>query len=193
MQLIRPDGDATPGFIAALERGWSPNPMRAEAASEALAQLRADPVAYVAGLDDPEGCGPPRLLPGGGTAPALCNVRRWIWDGEFCGVIGLRWQKGTVQLPDDVMGHIGYGVVPWKRGRGYATQALARVLPLAREAGLPFVELTTDPDNSASRRVIEKNGGVFIERFVRPAAFGSTEALRYRITLGGLASGAPAT
>jgi predicted acetyltransferase len=167
--------------------------MRVEASAEALAQLQADTAAFVASLDDPEGHGPPRNLPGGGTAPALCNIRRWIWDGEFCGVIGLRWQKGTVQLPVDVMGHIGYGVVPWKGGRGYASQALACMLPLARAAGLPYVELSTDPGNVASRRVIEKNGGVFVERFVRPAALGSTEALRYRIELGSSGSEAPVT
>jgi predicted acetyltransferase len=193
MELIRPSLHAVPEYRDALVQGWSPNPMRADAATEALTQLHADPAAYVAGLDDPEGRGPARALPGGGTAPALCNVRRWIWDGDFCGVIGLRWQKGTVALPADVLGHIGYGVVPWKRGRGYASLALARMLPIARAAGLPYVDVSTDPDNAASRRVIEKNGGVFVERFVRPAAFGATEALRYRIELGGSASELAAT
>ena len=56
-----------------------------------------------------------------------------MWDGEFCGSIGFRWQPGTSTLPPYVLGHIGYAVVPWKRGRGYATQALALLLPEARK------------------------------------------------------------
>ncbi|MET0606665.1 MAG: GNAT family N-acetyltransferase, partial [Beijerinckiaceae bacterium] len=50
----------------------------------------------------------------------------------------------------------------WKNGRGYATEALRLILPVARELGLPFVTITCDSDNYASRRVIEKNGGVLV-------------------------------
>ncbi len=45
------------------------------------------------------------------------------------------------------------------------------------------VEITTDPDNAASRRVIEANGGAEVEEFFRPAAYGGTRAVRYRIKL----------
>lgn len=71
--------------------------------------------------------------------------------------------------------------MPWKQGRGIATAALAAMLPEAWAVGLCFVELTTDPDNIASQRVIEANGGVFHERFVKPPQYGSREGLRYRI------------
>ena len=95
----------------------------------------------------------------------------------------LRWQPGTHALPPHCLGHIGYAVVPWKQRRGYATRALALLLPQARAEGMSYVEITTDPENIASRRVIEANGGVLIERFVKPAQFGSTPGLRYRVTL----------
>lgn len=45
------------------------------------------------------------------------------------------------------------------------------------------IEITTDPQNLASQRVIEANGGVLHERFVEPPQFGSTPGLRYRIAL----------
>jgi predicted acetyltransferase len=106
-----------------------------------------------------------------------------MWDGEFCGSIGFRWQHGTSSLPSYCLGHIGYSVVPWKRRRGYATQALALLLPEARREGLDHVELTTDPDNLASQKVITANGGVFIERFKADAAYGGKEELRFRIAL----------
>jgi predicted acetyltransferase len=43
------------------------------------------------------------------------------------------------------------------------------------------VEITTDPDNIASLRVIEANGGIFIEHFIKPQQFGSKPGLRFRI------------
>jgi predicted acetyltransferase len=73
--------------------------------------------------------------------------------------------------------------VPWKQGRGYATQALAQTLPEAAAEGLRYVELTCDPDNIASQRVIEANGGVFVERFLKPEQHGGMPALRFRIAL----------
>jgi predicted acetyltransferase len=184
MQLIRPQSEHLASFIDALERGWAPNSMRgADSTREELARVRADPVAYIAGMDDREARNPPFDLPDGTKFGPLPSICRWIWDGEFCGSVSLRWQPGSMELPCEILGHIGYGVVPWKQGRGYARLALAQMLELARAEGLPFVDLTTDPSNAASRRVIEANGGVFVETFRRRASYGGTEALKYRIHL----------
>jgi predicted acetyltransferase len=57
------------------------------------------------------------------------------------------------------------------------------LLPLARQEGLAFVEITTDVDNIGSQRVIIANGGVLTGEFVKPAAFGRKRGLRYRIHL----------
>jgi predicted acetyltransferase len=43
------------------------------------------------------------------------------------------------------------------------------------------MELTTDPDNIASQRVIEVNGGVLVGHFTKPKQFGSKPGLRFRI------------
>ncbi len=101
------------------------------------------------------------------------------------GAIGFRWQAGTAELPSYVLGHIGFSVVPWKRGRGYAKQALHLMLGEARLQGLPYVELTVDPDNVASQSVIGACNGVLIERFRKTSAYGFAESLRYRIDLAG--------
>jgi predicted acetyltransferase len=82
-----------------------------------------------------------------------------------------------------VLGHIGYSVVPWKQGRGYATAALRQLLPFARAQGLTYVELTTDPGNIPSQKVITSNGGKLIERFTKAASYGGKESLRWRIDL----------
>ena len=150
---------------------------------ELHARIAADPEAFLVSLEDREAKGGPIALPDGSFARRVPGFRRWLWDGEICGAIGFRWQPGTAELPPHCLGHIGYSVVPWKQGRGYATQAVLQLLPEARELGLPYVEITTDPENLASQRVIEKAGGRFVERFVKPAQYGSKPGLRFRSTL----------
>ena len=60
----------------------------------------------------------------------------------------------------DFGGHIGYGVRPSERRKGYATLMLRLVLDKARAMGIERVLITCDKDNLASARVIQKNGGV---------------------------------
>ncbi|MBI2407752.1 MAG: GNAT family N-acetyltransferase [Gemmatimonadetes bacterium] len=86
-------------------------------------------------------------------------------------------------LPPYCLGQIEYGVVPWKKGRGYAKEALRLILPEAKTLMMPFVELTTDPDNVASQRVTESNRGVLYDEFRKPVQHGSTRGLHYRIDL----------
>lgn len=191
--LVRPAREHLAGYVDALQRGWSPNTMRPEAAQEELAQIAADPDAFLALMDDPEARGGPVTLPDGSQVTRLPGLRRWLWDGggngegdrAFVGSINLRWQAGTAELPAHVLGHIGYSVVPWKRRQGHATRGLALLLDEARRIGLPWVELTTDPDNTASQRVIEANRGRLVERFEKGAAYGGAPGLRYRIDLAG--------
>jgi predicted acetyltransferase len=184
MELVWPCRAHLADYVSALQRGWSPDNVRGEiAAREELERIAKDPDAYLASLVDREARGDPVMLPDGSSVPRLPGYRRWILDGEFCGVVSFRWQPGTTALPAHCLGHIGFAVVPWKRGRGYATLALRLLLPETKAEGLPFVEITTDPGNVASQRVIEANGGILVERFVKPPQYGSSDGLRYRIYL----------
>jgi predicted acetyltransferase len=184
MQLVRPGSEHISSYFAALERGWSADNERGqEATSEEIARIKADTVAFLASMDDRDGKGPPVILPGGSVAKRIPGFKRWMWDGEFCGSIGLRWQPGTTELLPHCLGHIGYSVVPWKQRRGYATAALRLILCEAKGVGLSYVEISTDPENLPSQRVIAANGGVLVERFTKPPQFGSKPGLRFRIYL----------
>jgi predicted acetyltransferase len=181
-ELVVPTLDALDAYTDALRRGWSPDNLRGKAAAdEELAAIASDAALFVARQVDREAKGGPVTLPDGSKVPRLPGYRLWIWDGEFCGTIGLRWVPGTTALPPHVLGHIGYGVVPWKRGRGYAKAALGAMLRHAAGEGLGHVMVTTDVDNFASQGVILANDGVLVERFDRGPQYGHTEALRYRV------------
>lgn len=183
-ELIVPTEAQLPSLIAALERGWSADTSRGPAAAaEELARVNAHPLAYIRLMTDREALGGPVKLPDGSMVSRIPGLRRCIWDGEFCGSIGLRWVNGTTALPPHVLGHIGYAVVPWKQRQGHATRALGLMLELARAENLAWVEITTDPDNLGSQKVIEVNRGVLVEHFTKPAQFGSKPGLRYRVDL----------
>lgn len=58
------------------------------------------------------------------------------------------------------------------------------MLALAAERGRRAVEIATDPDNLASRKVIEANGGRHVEAFDKGKVCGHTSGLRHVIDLG---------
>ncbi len=185
VRLVRPGVEHLASYTAALQRGWSADTVRgAAAAREELDRIGADPGAFLAMMDDPDALGPLVTLPDVTQRPRIPGLRRWMWDGEgFAGSIGLRWMKGGLPLPPHVLGHIGYAVVPWKQRRGIATKALGAMLQVAREQGLHEVEITTDPDNLASQRVITANGGVLVGSFNKGAAYGYKPGLRFKVVL----------
>ena len=71
-------------------------------------------------------------------------------QGEAVGMISF---TKTGQRPE-----IGYGVAPTREGSGYATAAVAALLPLARAAGYAGLTAETGTDNRTSQLVLERNG-----------------------------------
>jgi predicted acetyltransferase len=184
MDLLQPTRAELPSYVAALRTGWSADNLRGEAAArEQLERIESDPDRFLASLHDPEARGDPITLPDGFRVARIPGYIKWMWDGEFCGSIGLRWVPGERGVPSHVLGHVGYAVVPWKRGRGYAKQALKAILPEAKALGLEYVEMTTDTENIPSQKVMLANGAILVEPFTKPAQYGGKDGLRFRIFL----------
>lgn len=82
-----------------------------------------------------------------------------IVKGEVVGRVSIRHY-----LSDWLMrigGHIGYGVVPKHRKKGYATEMLRQTLPICAKLKIDEALVTCDIDNIGSRKVIENCNGAF--------------------------------
>ncbi|WP_246195776.1 GNAT family N-acetyltransferase [Halopolyspora algeriensis] len=78
-------------------------------------------------------------------------------DGEIIGRTSIRHTLNDYLARYG--GHIGYGVLPQHRRRGYATEILRQSLVVARAVGVDQTLLTCDDDNISSAAVIETCGG----------------------------------
>jgi len=61
-------------------------------------------------------------------------------------------------------GHIGYGIAPQYRGKGYGKELLSLLLIEAQKINLDKVLITIHTDNIASQKVALANGGLITER-----------------------------
>ncbi len=181
--LVMPDLEKHSGYEAAQAKGWSPDPRRIgdTAFIEAeLRDLRHDPPAYLDRLMGRQTSSGQQISD---TAVALTNHTFWIWDGEFCGKIDLRYIPVTWTVPDGIPGHVGYSVVPWKQGRGYATAALAALLQFAKSRGLSEIDILCNEENVISRAVIERVGGKLVRRASHPSDRPEQQKLFFKILL----------
>ena len=79
-------------------------------------------------------------------------------DGNLVGRSSIRHTLNDYLF--NVGGHIGYGVRPEYRGKGYAKEILQQSLLFVRGLGVDKALITCDDDNIASAKVIESQGGV---------------------------------
>lgn len=102
-----------------------------------------------------------------------------IRQQRLVGTTNLRYELNDFLR--EIGGHIGYSIRPSEQNKGYGTRILALTLEKAAALGLPKVLVTCDKSNTASRRVIEKNGGVLENEVIAPDT--GQPLLRYWIDL----------
>jgi predicted acetyltransferase len=98
--------------------------------------------------------------------------------GRILGAIAFRHTLNAKLLEHG--GHIGYGVRPCERRKGYGGLMLSLLLEKVQARGCDRVLLTCDDDNAGSCRIIEKNGGILEKKIV----FEGKPSRRYWIDLG---------
>lgn len=84
----------------------------------------------------------------------------WLIDdsNKILGAVNIRHSLTEKLL--NCGGHIGYGIRPSDREKGYATQILALALEKSKELGIDRVLVCCDATNIGSEKVILKNGGI---------------------------------
>lgn len=107
LRIVAPMPAYLDSYVKALRRGWSPDNVRGpEIIREQLERIAKDADGFLATQEDREATAGPVQLPDGSLVPRLPGFHRWLWDGEFCGTISIRWQPGTEDLPPHCLGLI---------------------------------------------------------------------------------------
>lgn len=113
------------------------------------------------------------------TAPVtyVTHSTYWLIDeaSRILGTINIRHQLNDALRI--IGGHIGYGIRPSEREKGYGSKILALALSKADDLGISKALITCDKDNQGSIKVIENNGGVLWSEEV----YNGTEILKYWI------------
>ena len=79
-------------------------------------------------------------------------------DKRILGAIDIRYDLNDYLL--SYGGHIGYGIRPTERRKGYASEMLRMALDICREKGLKKVLITCDKNNLGSSKTMINNGAV---------------------------------
>ena len=93
-----------------------------------------------------------------GLVPAtlyfLVNIKN-----KICGSLDIRHELN--EYLEKFGGHIGYGIAPSVRNKGYAKIQLKLGLEKSKKIGLKKVLITCDENNIASAKTIEACGGIY--------------------------------
>lgn len=113
-----------------------------------------------------------KLFESSDTVPpgySLGFVYAYMKDDELIGMVNIRPLAETHPYLKEYGGHIGYAIRPCQRNKGLATRMLSDALRICKnDLGLGRVMITCLKDNSASEKVIIKNGGVFEKEIFCP-------------------------
>ena len=94
-----------------------------------------------------------------------CSTYFGCVDGSIVGMLQIRHELNDNLL--NTGGHIGYGVRPSERRKGYASAMLDIALDRCKQLNIPKVLITCRKENIASAKTIIKGGGILENEFVK--------------------------
>lgn len=146
-------------YIEALEEGYYIG-IQPPKTKDEIQKIVANPESYLESLND--------QTPGTFEAPSgevfekVPYEKLWITaDNIFIGEISFRHKLN--KFLEDFGGHVGYGIRPSLSGKGFATLSVELLKKRAASIGMESLLITCSPCNPASKRIIEKCGGEFID------------------------------
>jgi predicted acetyltransferase len=91
------------------------------------------------------------------------NSTFWLVNinNKILGTVNIRHRLTDFLLKEG--GHIGYGIRPSERKKGYATKILELALLEAKKLGINKALVTCDSDNIGSKKTILKNNGIYYQ------------------------------
>jgi predicted acetyltransferase len=87
-------------------------------------------------------------------------------DNKLIGVINIRYSIENDYYLYNIGGHIGYEIRPSERKKGYGTKILQLGLEKCKELGLRHLLVVCLETNIGSKKVIEKNNGIFESKII---------------------------
>ena len=153
--LAAPAPRHAPSYLAALREGFRRGNQPAASDAE-IAAIEADFPGHLARITAQGGT---IRLPSGERVARVPFSLLWLAAGDdFIGEVSIRHELNDWLRREG--GHIGYGIRPSLRRKGFGVEILRQTLICAKRRGIARVLLTCAKENAASARAILANGGV---------------------------------
>jgi len=108
------------------------------------------------------------------------HVFNLMVDGREVGLLQIREKPSAgVGVPENMASNIYYEINEKDRGKKYGIEILKLGIEEARKVGFKEVVVCVLENNIPSKKIIEKNGGVFIEKADSPNGV----MLKYKISI----------
>lgn len=170
-RLVFPDRKYWESYLEALREGYSDGG-GAVIPEEEIERIRSDPDAYIRELNAPKDT--PVILKDGTKSPRVPQHVLWLVTQDcFIGNANIRLALN--ECTQNIGGHIGYGIRPSFRRRGFGKKVLELALKYLKEYGLDQALLTCSASNTGSENVIRANGGVYQDTLENPYGYGLTK------------------
>lgn len=156
IQLVKPNAELLPSYLEAIQEAPYCN-MALAFGDDSHAEILKDQDGYLNKISMPS---PWKVtLPDGAVFTITDHALYWITDGKrFIGSLPFRF-AGDAELFENYCGHVGLAIRPSLLNIGYGVKAISLAADIAREKDFKYLLVTCDPNNSASKRLIEHSGG----------------------------------